>query len=57
MAYSLLYHGIITMIEKNYFRKWLLFNTEIKVLNSRKAKIIHKCDYSKFIEKRKEAKK
>ena len=41
----------------NYFRRWLLNNTEIKILNSKKAKIIHKCDYSKFIEKRKEAKK
>jgi hypothetical protein len=41
----------------NYFRRWLLNNTEIKVLNSKKAKIIHKCDYSKIIEKRKEVKK
>jgi hypothetical protein len=41
----------------NYFRRWLLNNNKIKRINSKKAKIIHKCNYSKFIETRKEAKK
>jgi len=38
----------------NYFRMWLLNNTLIKIINSKKAKIIHKCNYSKFIETRKD---